>query len=96
MLHSATPILDLETPVPLPGNSLTFVGLLKALPAAIGLIALVPAMMYLGFVLRLHIPPFVGTLFAPFLGAMENLVNHGVLVTVSAQLVIVFFGDFVA
>ncbi|HEX7286424.1 MAG TPA: M50 family metallopeptidase [Candidatus Angelobacter sp.] len=88
MTRSATPILDLESPAPIPEGHLTFKGLLKALPAAIGLIAIAAAILCVVFISGVRIPAWVGS-FVPF-EAIAYLFDHGLILAIASQLGIMF------
>ncbi|HEY2915404.1 MAG TPA: M50 family metallopeptidase [Candidatus Angelobacter sp.] len=90
MTHSATPLLDLEAPVPVPNVALTLKGLFKAVPAAIGLIALIPLTIYLSFVVGVHIPQWLEELLAPFLQAINDLFGRGILFAIPTLIAIMF------
>ena len=72
MARSATPILDLQAPLKKPAISLTLMGLLKALPAAIGLIALFMGILIFVFTHNIQVPHWLGEGFSP-LAAIDNL-----------------------
>lgn len=88
MKHSPTPILDLEKPVRLPQDGVTVKGMLKAVPAALAVIAIFGFGMW--FILRcifssdLLIPSWLADFFAPILQTMETLFDHGVILVLAS------------
>jgi hypothetical protein len=90
MRKSQTPILNLETPPPAPGLRVTARGLLWALPAAIAIIALIPAAIYLQFVLELDAPSWLGPLFRPISDVFTTLFRHGPIVGMALIWLVMF------
>lgn len=72
-MRSPTPILDLETSPPASREEITFAGLAKALPAAVGLLILFFATMFLIFKLEISVPQWLGRIFVPVSQAIERL-----------------------
>lgn len=63
MSKSATPILDLEVAPPDTSRNVTVKGLLKAFPVALVIVALIPAVIFVRFVLWTKPPNWAGTIF---------------------------------
>lgn len=64
MSKSATPILDLEIAPPDSRRDVTIKGLLKALPVGLVIVGLIPAAIFVRFVLWKNPPNWTGTIFA--------------------------------
>lgn len=90
MRKSETPILNLETPPPAPASRVTARGLLWALPAAIAIIALIPAAIYLQFVLELDAPSWLGPLFRAISDVFTTLFQHGPIVGIALIWLVMF------
>jgi hypothetical protein len=73
MSDSATPILDLEIPPPVQRLSISATGLLKATPAAIAFIALIPAAIYVKFVMGFELPQWISSAFFSALRTIEMM-----------------------
>jgi len=95
MKRSATPILDLQRSVPLPQDGITPGGLLKAVPAALGLIALFALVMVLLFTHQTHIPSWLATLGVSIGGIMETIFSNGVVVAVVVPLGVPFLATLI-
>jgi hypothetical protein len=92
MARSETPILDLTTAPPAVRAGVSARGLLIALPAAIGVVALIPAAMYLKFVLELDVPPWLGEAFSPISTAIAAVFQDGPLVGIISIWGVMFLG----
>src|SRR5690348_2944120 len=95
MKRSATPILDLKRPVPLPQGGMTLSGLVKAVPAAFGLIALFALVMFLVFTHQTYIPSWLATLGVSFGRTMDTIFSNGVLVAVVVSLGVPFLATLI-
>lgn len=73
MSDSATPILDLEVPAPTQRVAISATGLLKAVPAAIGVIVLIPAAIYVKFALGFELPQWVSSLVFTAMRTIERM-----------------------
>jgi hypothetical protein len=82
MTRSVTPILDLETAPPTPRLGVSAKGLLKTLPVAIGMVALIPAAIYLQFVLGAQLPPWLSAVFPPVSRALDTAFQRGPVVAI--------------
>src|SRR5690348_16580105 len=94
MSGSATPILDLEVSPPERRASISAVGLLKAIPAAVGVIALVPLTMYVVFTLRLD-PPTWFHFFSPIAQQLKSLFANGPWLAIAAVWIAAFVATLV-
>src|SRR5579864_5250764 len=92
MARSETPILDLITAPPAVRAGVSARGLLIALPAAIGVVALIPAAIYLKFVLGLDVPPWLGEAFSPITTAAAAVFQDGPLVGIISIWGVMFLG----
>jgi len=90
MNRSATPILDLRRPVPLPQDGITLGGLLKAVPAALGLIAIFAFLMVLIFTHESYLPAWLVAFGGSVSRVMDTVFNHGALVAVVVLLGVPF------
>lgn len=95
MKRSATPILDLKRPVPLPQGGMTLSGLVKAVPAAFGLIALFALVMFLVFTHQTYIPSWLVTLGGSFGRKMDTIFSNGILVAVVVPLSVPFLATLI-
>src|SRR5882672_4366424 len=82
MTRSATPILDLQVPLRQHAQSLSFIGLLKALPAAIGLIALVMGVLFFVFNHDIEFPHWLNAPFSLIAGEIANVFEYGPFVAI--------------
>jgi hypothetical protein len=90
-MRSATPILDLETQPPASQNAVSSKGLLKAVPAALGITALIPAGIILFFdVLKITIPDWLADGFMPVEHALDTVFQYGVFVALPLVLFAMF------